>query len=267
MSGKAHRSGRHKSKGSFVRRGRVFALAAAFTTSVGIGMWSAYGLNTDTKTRPASSTTASTSPQSPRATVTSETSSTPTPRTPTTQPPPLVVPADGNGQFRSAKGQPERTGTGTTTSYRVEVEEGLPWEPDEFAAIVEATLADKRGWVRTGRSFQRNTTASLRVRLATPSTVDRLCAPLQTRGEVSCRNGNLVVLNAKRWNLGIEAYKKISEYRRYVVNHEVGHVLGYGHRACPSHGQSAPVMQQQTKDMQSCRPNPWPTAAELSSRN
>ena len=49
-------------------------------------------------------------------------------------------------------------------------------------------------------------TADLHAYLVTPGTTDRLCAPLLTRGEVSCRAGNKVVLNAKRWVLGAEAY-------------------------------------------------------------
>ena len=45
-------------------------------------------------------------------------------------------------------------------------------------------------------------TATLHAYIVTPKTTDRLCAPYLTRGEVSCQNGNRVVLNAKRWLLG-----------------------------------------------------------------
>ena len=40
------------------------------------------------------------------------------------------------------------------------------------------------------------------------------------------------------------------------------HRRHWGHRGCPSRGALAPVMQTQSKGLDGCRPNPWPTAAE-----
>jgi hypothetical protein len=97
----------------------------------------------------------------------------------------------------------------------------------------------------------------------TPKTTDRLCAPYLTRGEVSCQNGNRVVLNAKRWLLGADAYgSDLTNYRRYLVNHEFGHALGKHHVDCPGPGRLAPVMMQQTKGLGTCRKNPWPQASQ-----
>jgi hypothetical protein len=84
-------------------------------------------------------------------------------------------------------------------------------------------------------------------------TTDRLCAPYLTRGEVSCQNGNRVVLNAKRWLLGADSYgSDLTNYRRYLVNHEFGHALGNHHVDCPGRGRLAPVMMQQTKGLGDC---------------
>ena len=98
-------------------------------------------------------------------------------------------------------------------------------------------LNDQRSWRGTGRwRFELVSAVSDRAELhayiVTPGTTDRLCAPLLTRGEVSCQNGNRVVLNAKRWLLGADAYgSDLTNYRRYLVNHEFGHYLGYRPRA------------------------------------
>ena len=52
-------------------------------------------------------------------------------------------------------GQSGKVGSGTLTTYRMEVEGGLPWSADEVAAIVDKTLGDKRGWISAGHSLQR----------------------------------------------------------------------------------------------------------------
>ena len=154
-------------------------------------------------------------------------------------------------------------GTGPRRTYVVEVEDGIPIDPAAFAAAVDATLADPRGWTAPGDvSLQRVGPAedpSFRVRLATPATVDAHCAPLQTNGIYSCRQGADVMINVRRWLQGAEeSHLSLADYRHYVISHEVGHALGHGHVGCPAPGAIAPVMLQQTKGLAGCVPNPWP---------
>lgn len=182
---------------------------------------------------------------------------------PTRHEPPTAAPADvpkaGTGRFEVAPAS--KTASQADIRYTVEVEGDVPFTPDEVAAVVDLTLEDSRGWAGPrGGSFARvSTSPNTRIVLATPDTVDRLCAPLQTNGEVSCRNGDLVVLNAVRWAVGAPAYgRDLPNYRRYLVNHEVGHRLGRTHQPCQRPGAPSPVMAQQTKGLQGCLKNPWP---------
>ena len=78
---------------------------------------------------------------------------------------------------------------------------------------------------------------------------------------MSCFNGRKAVLNVRRWMEGVTGYgTDLAAYRQYMVNHEVGHGLYHGHVGCPRDGAVAPIMLQQSKGLDGCRPNPWPTA-------
>jgi hypothetical protein len=166
------------------------------------------------------------------------------------------------GELVPVPGEGEIAGDGPTlVRYLVEVEAGLNVDPECFARVVEATLADDRSWIGTGRfSMQRvDSEPTLRVTLASPSVVDTYCLPLNTAGIFSCWDGNRAMLNFDRWVNGATDFgDDLTEYRIYMVNHEVGHGLGYGHEDCPTAGEPAPVMMQQTKTVGSCLPNGWP---------
>jgi hypothetical protein len=174
------------------------------------------------------------------------------------------VPATGSGRFATAAGGSGVVGAGRVYRYVVLVEEGSGVGADGFAAAVERTLADPRGWTARRRwGFQRVSggPSELTVHLATPGTTDLLCgrSGVRTNGEVSCRGGRNVVINLRRWQLAVPWFAgALEEYRQMVVNHEVGHFLGHGHVTCPAPGALAPVMQKQTLGLQGCARNPWP---------
>jgi uncharacterized protein DUF3152 len=180
-----------------------------------------------------------------------------------TAPKPVLIRNNGLRTFAVAPGPAAPAKRAKLVRYTVEVERGLTLVPATVATMVDATLADKRSWRAAGYTFQRVASGGdVRILLSTPGTTDLLCAPLDTGGEVSCRNENLVVLNAKRWLLGAASYGlDLVNYRHYLVNHEVGHFLGRGHVGCPGPGRLAPVMLQQTISLEGCRKNPWPAAS------
>jgi len=180
---------------------------------------------------------------------------------PTPTPVPAApAPAPVAGTYSTAPGTGPAVGAGgDLVQYRVDVEDVVGISPVEFAAAVDTVTADPRGWTGDGaRRLQRTEVAPLRIVLASPATVDQLCAPLNTAGKYSCRNGNDVVINADRWNVGVPHFQPLDQYRIYVINHELGHALGNPHEPCPGSGQVAPVMLQQTIGLDGCTPNPWP---------
>ncbi len=137
---------------------------------------------------------------------------------------------------------------------------------EAFAEQALATLNDPRGWGQAGFTFRSDPSSKYRVVLDEPAEVDKLCLPLVTGGRVSCQNGDVVAINADRWRNATDDWDKSKdEYRQYVVNHEVGHLIGQFHPAnrCPRPGEPEAVMAQQTKGLEGCQGNPWPLNWEV----
>jgi hypothetical protein len=168
------------------------------------------------------------------------------------------------GTFTYAAGNSEPVGTAPFRTYAVAVENGSGVDINLLTAFVDSTLADPRSWIGDqSTGFMRvedpdDATAFVLV-VATPDTVDGLCAPLKTQGQYSCDNNGWIALNLDRWTGATPTWPSdLATYRRYLVNHEVGHdILGPTHPKCPAVGEPAPIMMQQTVSLDGCRPNGW----------
>ncbi|WP_236981438.1 MULTISPECIES: DUF3152 domain-containing protein [Mycobacterium] len=201
----------------------------------------------------------------------------------------------GDKTWRVIPGTTPQIGQGTAKVFRytVEVENGL--DPtmyggdDAFAQMVDQTLDNPKSWTHNPQfAFIRIDGAGggkpdFRVSLVSPMTVRVGCGyefPLET----SCYNPSFgpdresrVFINEARWVRGAVPFEgDVGSYRQYVVNHEVGHAIGYvRHEPCEQQGGLAPVMMQQTfstanndgakfdpdqvkPDGKTCRFNPWP---------
>lgn len=154
-----------------------------------------------------------------------------------------------------------------TVTYTVATKGTVKADVGEFTAQVAETLNSPLGWSRLGVRFERvESGGQFTVWLSEGSQVPSF-SPGGCDAVVSCTVGNNVIINEIRWLNGSDAWNgaggSLRDYRHMVLNHETGHWLGHGHQYCSEAGQLAPVMQQQTIDMQGCKPNPWPQQSEM----
>ncbi len=205
----------------------------------------------------------------------------------------------GERTWRVVPGTTEQVGRGTAKVFRysVEIEDGIDtasFGGDEaFARMVDQTLGNPKSWVHNPQfAFVRLDANSpeqpdFRVSLTTPLTIREGCG-YEIQLEASCYNPAYqpasggpseprVFINEARWVRGAVPFQgDIGSYRQYLINHEVGHAIGYQHHEpCDENGALAPVMMQQTfstsnddaakfdpdwvrADDKTCRFNPWP---------
>lgn len=210
-----------------------------------------------TSTSPATATTKPSSSASPSPTSTA-----------------VTVPENGTGRMSAVlvPGADTR-GSGRVVRYALEIEGGLGVDHDQVAKIVGETLRDRRGWQKvddvrfvqvTPTQRKNGTVPDVTISLVSPGLTDTMCAPLSTEGELSCANKEHAVLNYRRWATGVAGFTGkdgLRTYRQYLVNHEVGHELGHSHATCSGKRRTAPLMMQQTKGLNGCKPNAWPSVA------
>ncbi len=197
----------------------------------------------------------------------------------------------GEGTYRSVgkPGQEAGKGTEKTVRYAVEVENGVNTAgyggDTAFAAIIDATLADPRGWIEEDRfrfvHVKPEDNPDTTFRLASADTTAQLCGShisLETSCHTAITGASTVVINESRWVRGASPFEgDLGNYRQYLINHEFGHAIGYAdHQPCTQNGGLAPVMMQQTLSLSNkelhkispegvypdngdtCEPNPWP---------
>ena len=155
-------------------------------------------------------------------------------------------------------------------NYAIKIEPSLGLDPLCIKNLLFLILNNDLGWTNVAeKSFQLTSVddSDYVYIFASPTKTDELCAPIETNSIYSCRNENNIVLNFFRWQEGaVDFNNDMETYRIYLINHETGHILGWGHVGCPKEGAVAPVMMQQSKGTDGCIPYGWPVYETVKSK-
>ena len=154
----------------------------------------------------------------------------------------------------------------------IAVDPNIGYSEKNFARKVKSVLKNKHGWENVlNINFEfvkvdqkKKHPRKIHVRLSDNKFIYDRC----DINNMSCCDMSTgeVWINYDRWIMGSNHSKlDIYGYRTYLVNHEVGHALGFLHQTCEctddnvtTCDQYAPVMMQQTLSIGKCKPNLYP---------
>ena len=145
--------------------------------------------------------------------------------------------------------------------YMVLIEPGINKSLQSFKKRIKKTLNDPRSWCVYFKENETN--PDFLIILANEETIRQTC---RFKG-LSCADWaeNIIYINYDNWCKGSEkSGLSLEDYRTYVINHEVGHILGLHEHLKPKNGCLVPVMNQSTRGIGKGLPNMWPLKEEQS---
>ncbi len=143
------------------------------------------------------------------------------------------------------------------------------YDPQLFHEQVVAIAVNPKGWSKQGYGFIPSTThGDFHIEL-TPQHVLKKRFPHLASKQLSIADErtNCIYINENRWRGWTPNQSKLplAQYRIYLINHELGHLLGKPHfkaNFSEPHRLPAPVMMQQTLGIGMFEPNYWPSVLD-----
>lgn len=148
--------------------------------------------------------------------------------------------------------------TGLGIKYAVRVSPIYEKWTNRFLNCIDKTLNSDDSWIKIGHFIYSDddpdiiyilsTTEEIKEARNKPSDKDIYGGPANLSVTFYGKDPIEVMIDANNFITGVPISKLgKKEYRKYVINHETGHALGYGHLPCNSENQICPVMYQMTK--------------------
>lgn len=142
--------------------------------------------------------------------------------------------------------------------YKISIESNIKRSLKNFKKEVDKILSHPKSW--KVNFSQNNTNYDFEIILASAQNIKTYC----NFSGLSCADTNRkkIWINNSRWTNGAKPSKlSLKNYRIYLINHEVGHILGFLH-AKPIKNRKVPVMNQHTLGIFPGNPYQFPLLSE-----
>lgn len=145
-----------------------------------------------------------------------------------------------------------------TLRYKISIDSDIKRNQKNFERDVHKILTNKKSWPIN--FIIDNNHYDFEIILTPAKKVEYTC---HFKG-LSCADiyNKKIYINNYRWTKGAKPSElSLQDYRIYLINHEVGHILGLGHSK-PIKNRKVPVMNQHTLGIKPGKPYMWPLPQE-----
>lgn len=145
-----------------------------------------------------------------------------------------------------------------TLRYKISIESDIKKNLKNFKKEVDTILSHPKSWKVNFLQDDKN--FDFEITLASAKNIKKYC----NFSGLSCADpyNQKIWINNYRWTKGAKPSKlSLKNYRIYLINHEVGHLLGFLH-ATPIKNRKVPVMNQHTLGLKGGLPWMFPLPSE-----
>jgi hypothetical protein len=148
-------------------------------------------------------------------------------------------------------------------SYSYCIEASSEQEAAAVGARAEAVFGDGAGWGMGGRLSWLRVSAGCNVTVKLVKANDMSRVDENCKGQSTCQVGNTIALSVSAWGTAPATWQGgLDGYRGEMINHEIGHWLGFEHSSCKATPGTEPILQSPTVVIGGCSPRWYALPAE-----
>ena len=118
--------------------------------------------------------------------------------------------------------------------YLVLIEDSLDFDLNKVRREIKK-IYDQKSWNVDFEEVTNFQDSDFRIVITSPEMIVKKCPGIENEHNLSCADrgkAKTIYLNSERWKSGGDFESSLEAYRKYLVLHETGHILGLNHQEC-----------------------------------